>query len=402
MSELHFTEQEIAYIINAKESKESTWNEIADKYNKKFNKDRSPETIKQCYHRYKNLFNEDKYYLKTLREIHSVKKNNSIKAKENRVILERLSNLEDILEVTKVACREIFKDLKTRKTAKPKIKKRSKKRMTKELLLSDIHFGKKTEKFNLSVLKKRLTELTTCVIEEIDRDLKDYDVHRLIVALLGDIIESDTMHGPESSKGCEFGNSRQIYEAQLGLFKLVCRPLLDYCEEKGIQVDFYMVTGNHDRTETQRTFNDPGEENVTYIIYNTLKDYIELANYKNVSFDIPHTPWAIANIYGSNVLYEHYDNTPNSDRKALENLLTKRANQLSIAIEFMRGGHYHNTTSYDNGRIQSNGSIPGNDSYAAILGYDSPAAQTLNSYVETKKRKNPFYRSFTIQLEDVT
>jgi hypothetical protein len=400
MSEL-FTDQEIAYIISTKEGKDFTWNEIADKYNKKFRKDRSPETIKQCYHRYKGLFDEDQYYLKTLREVHNTKKNNSIKSKENRVILDRLSHLESILDVTKMSCREIMKDLKKKRPVPKKKAKSGKKKMTKELLLSDIHFGKKTERFDLSVLKKRLQELTECVIQEMQRDLKEYDIHRLILAFLGDIIESDTMHGNESAKGCEFGNSRQIYEAQVCLFKILVRPILEFCEANNIVVDFYMVTGNHDRTEKQRTFNDPGEENVTYIIYNTIKDFVELAGFKNVSFDIPHVPWSIANIYGSNVLYEHYDNAANSERKALENLMTKRANQLSIIIEFMRGGHYHNTTSYDNGRIQINGSLPGNDSFSAILGFDSPAAQTFNSYVETKKRRSPFYRSFTILLEDV-
>lgn len=402
MKEFHFTEQEIAYIINSRNKKDWTWNELADKYNAKFRKSRSPETIKQCYHRYKEVFkNDSEYQIKKLREIHNTKKNSSIKAKENKVILERLNNLEDILEATEMACREIMKDIKIRKNAAPKAKKNTKKKMTKELLLSDIHFGKKTDKFNLKVLHNRMKELTNCVIEEIERDLKTYNVHKLIIAILGDIIESDTMHGPESARGCEFGNSRQIYEAQVGIWKLLARPILDYCEKKGIEVEFDMVTGNHDRTETKRTYNDPGEENVTYIIYNTIKDFIELAGYKNVSFNIPIEPWAVTNIYGSNVLYEHYDNASNAERRGLEALLVKRANQLGITIDFMRGGHYHNTTTMDNNRIQINGSFPGNDSYAKILGFNSPAAQLLNSYVETKKRRNPFYRSFTIQLEDV-
>jgi len=400
MSIKNYTEKEIAYIINSKDTKDWTWNELAEKYNKKFNQDRSPETIRECYKRYVHLYNDDQFVVKQLRTVANTKKNSALKAKENRVILERLNTLEEILEVTKNAAREIIKDIPKKSKFKPlKSKKRL---MTKELLLSDIHFGKLTATFNLEVLHRRLDEVVRATLHEIERDSKEYAVERLIIPILGDIIESDTMHGPESSKGCEFGNSRQIYEAQIGLFKHVAKPILDYCHDKGIFVEFVMVTGNHDRTEEKRTFNDPGEDNVTYIIYNTLKDYIELAGYNNVSFDIPSGPWAITSIYGSTVMYEHYDNAANDSRKALETLMTKRAtNNIKKIIHFMRGGHFHNTTSYDNNRIQINGSFPGNDSYSSILGFDSPAAQTLNSYVKTSRRSNSFYRTFVIQLEDV-
>ena len=397
----NYTEAEIAYIIDAKDSKDWTWNKIAEKYNKKYNKDRSPETIRECYKRYIHMYNDDQFIVKKLRESANTKKNSALKAKENRIILERLNNLEDILEVTKMASLEVLKHA----AKAPKFKKLTgtRRKMTKELLLSDIHFGKKTKTFNLAVLHRRLKEVVDATIAEIERDSKVYDVERLVIAILGDIIESDTMHGPESSKGCEFGNSRQIYEAQTGIFRLVLKPLLDYCSKKGIIVHVPMVTGNHDRTEQKKTFNDPGSDNVTYIIYNTIKDFVELLEYKNVTFDISLVPWAVINIYGSNVLYEHYDNSANDSRKALETLMTKRAtNNLKMMIHFMRGGHFHNTTSYDNNRIQINGSFPGNDSYSEILGFDSPAAQTLNSYVETKRRSNSFYRTFVIQLEDIT
>jgi predicted MPP superfamily phosphohydrolase len=400
MSGKNYTEQEIAFIINSKDTKDWTWNELAEKYNKKFNQNRSAETIRECYKRYVHMFSEDQFVVKKLREIANTKKNSSLKAKENRIILERLNTLEDILEVTKNAAREILKEVpKKSKFKKVNAKKR---KMTKELLLSDIHFGKLTHTFNLEVLHRRLQEVVNATVAEMDRDSKVYDVERLVIAFLGDIIESNTMHGPESAKGCEFGNSRQVYEAQVGLFKYIMKPLLDYCHDKGILVDVVMVTGNHDRTEEKRTFNDPGEENVTYTIYNTIKDFVELAGYTNVTFDIPICPWSVLEIYGSNILYEHYDNAKNDSRVALENLMNKRAtNNVKKHIHFMRGGHFHNTTSYDNNRIQINGSFPGNDSYSTILGFDSPAAQILNSYVKTNRRNNSFYRSFVIQLEDV-
>src|SRR5690606_42018520 len=69
-----------------------------------------------------------------------------------------------------------------------------------------------TVTFNLEILKKRLKEVTDVTLKEIARDQAHYNVERLIIALLGDIIESYTMHNLESARGCEFGNSRQRSE----------------------------------------------------------------------------------------------------------------------------------------------------------------------------------------------
>src|SRR5690606_30088792 len=181
---------------------------------------------------------------------------------------------------------------------------------------------------------------------EIDRDSKEYNIDGIIIGLLGDIIENYSMHSLESAKGCEFGNSKQVYEALKNLFELVLVPLY----QTGIPITVVGVTGNHDRDGQNRTYNSPGEENFTYIIYNTLKDFCEYAGMENIVFHIPKDPWCIIEVYGNKVLYEHYDNARNPDRKGLENLMVTRSNQLGINIDYMRGGHYHEPTSFKNGR----------------------------------------------------
>jgi len=79
--------------------------------------------------------------------------------------------------------------------------------------------------------------------------------------------------------------------------------------------------------------------------------------------------------------------------------MTKRAHQLNVIIDYMRGGHFHEPTSFRNGRIQINGCLTGNDSYASVLGYNGEASQTLNSFVNSKCRRYKMYRSFNILLE---
>jgi hypothetical protein len=410
-TERKYTEQEIAYIIGLKET-DLTWEEITEKFNKKFGADVTASALTSMHHRYKHMLEskDSDYQVKLLKDAHRVKRNNSFTAKDYKEVLEKWNQRDDILAAISDAAAAVNKDLKKNPLKVRALPGTSSKKigMTKELLLSDIHFGKLIETddvvtgqkkvmFNLEILKKRLAEITDVTLKEIARDQAHYNVEKLIVALIGDIIESYTMHSLESAKGCEFGNSRQVYEAAKNLFVIVLRPLA----ETGIEIEVPAVCGNHDRTESDRTFNLPGEDNVTYIIYHTLKDFCELAGFKNVKFTIPTSPWAVVNIYGKNVLYEHGDNAKGPDRKSLENLMTTRSTQIKKPIEWLRVGHFHCPTQYGLYRIIVNGSLPGDDSYSLIKGFVSESTQTLNSYVNTKSRPSPFYKSLNIQLDHI-
>jgi predicted phosphodiesterase len=351
----------------------------------------------QAYQRYNNSIANTDENLKRIKDIARIKRSNSFTAKENRTILQMWNDQDDILESIKAAARELGK-IKVKPLKLTKSKKN--KHMTKELLLSDIHFGKLIEEseiqkpFNLEICKKRLAEVVHSTINEIKRDSKDYNIDEIVVALLGDIIENYSMHVLESAKSCEFGNSKQVYEALVNIFKIVIVPL----NQLGIKMRVVCVTGNHDRDGVNKTYHKPGEEHFTYIIYNALKDFSEVAGLKNIEFIIPIDPWAVVEIYGNTVLYEHYDNCKSPDRKSLEALMTKRAHQLCRTLDYMRGGHFHEPTSFRDGRMQINGCLTGTDSYATVLGFNAGASQTLNSFVDSERRYK-MYRSFNILLD---
>jgi predicted phosphodiesterase len=388
-----FTEEQIAFIVHKKIISRKSFSEIAVLYNKKFDASLDEIDIKQIYQKYqnKNTKKDEEHSLKQLKDLARAKKSNSFTSKENKTILQLWNDRDDILDAVKAAAKEINK-IKVKPIKLPKSKK--KKSMTKELLLSDIHFGKKTDTFNLEVCKERLKQVVHSTIREIERDSKEYNVDEIVIGLLGDIIENYSMHVLESAKGCEFGNAKQIYEALKNIFTIVILPL----SSLGIKMRVVCVTGNHDRDGTSKTYHHPGEENFTYVIYNALKDFVEIGKLKNIEFVIPKEPWATIEIYDNIVLYEHYDNCKNADRKSLESLMTKRSNQLGINIDYMRGGHFHEPTSFRNGRMQINGCLTGNDSFASVLGFNAEASQTLNSWVKSNRRYK-MYRSFNILLE---
>jgi predicted phosphodiesterase len=390
---MKFTEDQIAFILSQKSISRRGFDEIAMLLNDNFDlqKKATGIDIKQCWEKYKNNPDSITHGVKTLKDIARVKANNSFTAKENRAILQLWNDRDDILDAIRSAAKDINK---TKTKPVRALKKSGKLGITKELLLSDIHFGKKTDRFNLDICKQRLEEVVHATIGEIKRDSKEYVIDEIVIALLGDIIENYSMHVLESAKGCEFGNAKQIYEATLNLFKIVIAPL----NQLGIKMRIVCVTGNHDRDGSNRTYHNPGEENFTHIIYHTLKNFAEFSGLKNIQFIIPKEPWAVLQIYGNNILYEHYDNSKSADRKGLEALMTKRANQLGISVDYMRGGHFHEPTSFRNGRMQINGCLTGNDSFASVLGFNAEASQTLNTFANSK-RKYKMYRSFNILLE---
>jgi UDP-2,3-diacylglucosamine pyrophosphatase LpxH len=289
--------------------------------------------------------------------------------------------------------------VKSVKPTRVKIKKvtkhKGKRNMTMELMLSDLHYGKKSDTFDLVIARQRMTELIAVMKREIAENQKLFNVEKLIVALIGDIIESYTMHGLESSMSSEFSNSVQVKEAIESLFYDAIVPLA----ELGIPIDIPAVTGNHDRHDPYRTMFNPGETNLTWIIYNALDLLIKQSNLKHVKMNIPKDSFCIVNIYGNNCLIEHGDQFKSTAKAVIEKHMQARSTQLGLIIDFFRFGHWHEYLCYGRGRMICNESLTGQDSYAKVMGFNSQAGQTINYYIETDERPNCFYKSFPVYLK---
>lgn len=399
-----YSDAEIAFIVSQKEESELSWAEISEKYNNKFKKDKSFESVKKAYHRNRDRLSDTNEYAKLFRSVASTRKANSLNAKDLKQVVTAWDTRDSILDAVKDASKQLNKLAVTSPIKLPKMSK-DKKKMTLELLISDVHVGKLTKTFNNEVLKRRMKQLADTTIKEMIRASEHYKIDRIIIAFIGDLIESATMHGVESSMGCEFGNSKQIQEALTQMFYLVFAPICHAAASLGATVDAVGVTGNHDRTEHNRTFNNPGEENVTWIIYKTMEEFTKLAKLKNVTWHIPVEPYQYLEIYKEGVIYEHYDNVRGSNKIAgIESLLSKRINQVKKPVVFIRGGHFHEPMESGLGRIVINGNVPGNDPYSTVLGFDCEPTQTLNFYIEREKsdsirRQTSFYKRFLIQLD---
>lgn len=397
------TDAEIAFIASLKEATDLEWQDIADKFNKKFKRDKTANAIKKTYQRHRSRLEPDSEYVRLFRDVVRTKKASALNSKDLRKILQEWENREDILDAVKTAAKDIQK-MSAKPLVLPKPGK-SMKGMTLELLISDVHVGKLTKTFNNEVLKRRLKQVANTTIKEMIRASEHYKIDRIIVAFIGDLIESATMHGVESAKGSEFGNSRQIQEALTQMFHLLFAPICMAAAQLGAKIDAVGVTGNHDRTEKDRTYNNVGEENVTWIIYKTMEEFTKLAKLKNVEWHIPVEPYQYLQIYGEGVVYEHYDNAKGANqRDGIERLMSKRVNQIKRPVAFIRGGHFHEPMESGIGKIVINGNVPGNDGYSTVHGFDCEPSQTLNFYIERDKsdsikRQTSFYKRFLIQLD---
>lgn len=300
--------------------------------------------------------------------------------------------LED--QLSKIVA-ESLRDLKIEKVKIKKAAPNKGESMTMEAMISDVHYGKKTEVFNLEVCRSRMRDFTKVFLQELQRKTKEgYNVEKIIVALIGDIIESYTMHGLESAAGCEFGNSQQVQSSITSLYYDLIRPIA----ETGIEVYVPCVTGNHDRNEQNRTMQDPGANNLTWIIYQSLAEYCNLAGLENVKFEITRGSYVISTIYNNNILWEHGDNTSANTKRGFEALMEQRARQNNVTLHFGRFGHWHEYACFDRGRIIVNESVCGQDSYAHVKGFNTSAGQTINYYVRTNNRPSCFYYSFPVFL----
>jgi len=337
-----------------------------------------------------------KYFPLTSKDLAEIKKQKDVQSYINKLekdLGEKINFEQRVLNTLERSIRSI-KPIKY-KVPNRKILK-SNEKMTMELMISDVHYGKKTSSFNLEVCRKRIKNLGKKFLSEMEFKKKQgYDVERVIIAMIGDIIESYTMHGSESSLSCEFGNPKQIQSAIDSLFDDLILPIA----MTGVDVVVPAVAGNHDRTEVNRTFNNPGENYMTWVIYNSLRRYCELSNLTNVKFDIPTDGFTVLNVYGDNILYEHTDVLKSISKINLYKLMENRSKQLRTRIDMIRGGHWHEYVCFDRGLAIINESVCGQDSYAKIKGYNSKSGQTINFYVDNKSMPNSFLYSYPVYLE---
>lgn len=272
--------------------------------------------------------------------------------------------------------------------------------MTVELLLSDLQIGKLAANYTTKTARARLFEYGRAALFQIEQKVNaGYNVERLVLAILGDVIESDKKHA-NSARATDSGTAEQMHNALLGIFELVVEPLA----RLGIPMEVICITGNHDHDDHGLMMYKPGREQLSYPLYNSLQYITRRSGYTWVEFVIPEGSFATTDFYGQHVLYEHGVGVSVTEQ-SMKSHKIKRAEQVRKHLVYFRMGDKHNVSSFNAGQYVVNGAFFGTDrkgeEYSGIAGFSGIPAQWIGFHVQRDDSRFTLYDSFCIQLDHV-
>ncbi|WP_321868538.1 hypothetical protein [Burkholderia ubonensis] len=272
--------------------------------------------------------------------------------------------------------------------------------LTVEVLLSDLQIGKLSGTYNSDISMRRLKAFGEALLFQIKQKVTvGYNVERIILAIIGDIIESDKKHD-NSARATDTGTAQQIHDATVGIYRYVIEPLAAL----GIRLDIIGVTGNHDWDGHGITQFRPGREQLSYPLYKALELLCQTAGMPHVTFDIPDGVFTTAHIYGQTVLYEHGVGVAVTEASMKAHKI-KRSEQLGKYVTFFRMGDKHNVCSFNSGQYVVNGAFFGSDNegieYSSIAGFSSVPAQWMGFHTPRDDSRFTLYDSFVIQLAHI-
>lgn len=268
--------------------------------------------------------------------------------------------------------------------------------LTIELLFSDLQIGKLMDDYDTEVCKRRVNEWIEVVTQRLLQYMDlGYKIDKIVLAVLGDIIESDKKH-ENSGRACDIGTADQMKVGIDLMFNYVIKQLALFAP-----LDVIMITGNHDHDGHGLNMFKPGREHLSWPMYHAVRMLSEQAGL-DAQFFIPEGSFHVHDIYGSKVLYEHGVGVATSGA-AMKKHVANRIDQLKEYITLFRMGDKHNICRFNNDRLVVNGAFFGDsrsgEEYSGIVGYDGEPAQLMFAHVErSNTARTSIFDSLAIQL----
>ena len=269
--------------------------------------------------------------------------------------------------------------------------------ITIEVLFSDLQIGKLMDGYDSLIAVRRVEEYIQVVMARIaSYEQQGYVIDKIILAVLGDVIESDKKH-ENSGRGCDIGTADQMKQA----IEIIYQQLIKRLATVGAPLDVIMITGNHDHDGHGLSMFMPGREHLSWPLYHSVRMLAE-AQGVNATFYIPEGSHIIHSVYGCNILYEHGVGVATSEA-SMKAHVAKRINQTKQYIHLYRMGDKHNICRFNNDRFVVNGAFFGDDrigsDFSGIKGYDGEPAQVMFAYTQrSDDRRTPIFDSLVIQL----
>jgi hypothetical protein len=164
------------------------------------------------------------------------------------------------------------------------------------------------------------------------------------------------------------------------------------------------ITGNHDWDDHGLNMYKPGSEQLSWPLYNALKEITIRSGYTNCTFDIPTGSYSTVDFYGQKAIYEHGVGVSNTEASMKAHKI-KRAEQEREHITYFRMGDKHTVTTFNGGQMVVNGAFfgsgAGGGEYSEIAGYSSVPAQWMAFHTARDDNRLTLYDQFVIQLDHI-
>lgn len=220
-----------------------SWADVASEYNKVYGTNKTGNALQKAY---KAHFGEDgemqeealaSSHASLIRARQAASRERKISKAMATSLLSRQAILDGVAEAVKAINKTTAVKLKPDKV------KSNTSPMTVELLLSDLQIGKKMVNYNTEIALKRLEGYTQSALFKIEQHRRSgYRIERVVLAVIGDIIESDKKHS-NSARATDTGTASQMANAIEGLYSRVLKPIATYCSSQGAKLEVIAVTG---------------------------------------------------------------------------------------------------------------------------------------------------------------
>ena len=273
----------------------------------------------------------------------------------------RLENLEDHLKETID---------KSKPVKLPKVKSNSKDKKEAMIAISDWHIGMKFEgrfnTFNHEIAEERINKVKQKTSDTVDKE----NINKLHIANLGDMI----------SGGIHVSTRVQAEEDVIQQVIRASEYLKDFIKtflDKGIQVEYYHIIGNHGRYQANKSEVAGIEENFEKLIYTILTT--AFSNYKNFNSQQCKDGLIETEIVGKKIILNHGD----YDKQA--NAAMRLPQLFGYVPDYIISGHIHHSVSKDFGVTEHivNPSLIGADDYATGGRFGGKPGQKLILFNET-------------------
>lgn len=269
--------------------------------------------------------------------------------------LARLEHLEDFLKQEY----EVYEPVKLETKM---LKDKSDKEMI--VMLSDWHIGMQIDnqfnKFNIEVAKERIGKLRERMMEKVEQD----DIGIVHIAQLGDLVNG-LIH-----ISTRIANEEDIIQQIIitaNLLQEFVKPLID----KGINVEYYNIIGNHGRVSPNKMETAGIDENFEKLLFTMMSTYYRECD--NFHAHDSKDGLITAKIKNLDFCFAHGDFDKGTG------VIAKLPQLFGYVFDYVLTGHLHRESIMDYGKTThiTNSALCGSDDYAMQLRLSSKPSQKI-------------------------